>query len=854
MTLLILDGNSILNRAFYGIRLLSTADGRFTNGIYGFMNILFSLTDNYKPDAIAIAFDVKAPTFRHKMYDEYKGNRKGMPDELAQQVPILKSLLTAMGYNIIESPGWEADDIIGTLSKSCNISDNCFIATGDRDSLQLVDDRTSVLLASPVGGRTETVVYDTAKVIEDKGVDPLKLIEVKALMGDSSDNIPGVRGIGEKTAVDLIKRYNSIDYIYEHFDELEITKSVRTKLESGRDMAFLSRKLGTISTDVPIETDYSKYVKSDMDKQTVKSILTDLEMVKFVDKLGLKDVVITNSVDDDINVEVKNLSFSEIKESVCKEDKLYIIFNDEYSKGYVNLGDIVSDIEFSEILPLLEDPSIKKYTYDCKSLHFYTIKNKIADVKSVAFDALLAGYLLNPNSSDYSIQTLSDAYRVHFIDTDFDMDEDVFIKQAAVFRKLCEKLSDDIASNGESELLYEIEIPLSKVLSTMENYGFKVDFQGINDFGIELEKQINELVDRIYSYAGCEFNINSPKQLGVILFEKLKLPVRKKTKTGYSTNADVLESLVDEHPIVSDILEYRTLQKLKSTYCDGLLKVVAEDGRIHSTFRQTETRTGRLSSTEPNLQNIPVRTDLGKEMRKFFISDAGNVLIDADYSQIELRVLAAVSDDKNMIEAFNNGDDIHAITASQVFNMPLDMVTPLMRSRAKAVNFGIVYGIGAYSLSRDIGVSVYEAKQYIESYLNHYSGVKEYMDNVVIDAKEKGYVTTLFNRRRYLPELKASNAVQRSFGERVAKNMPIQGTAADIIKIAMVKVEQRLKDENMKAHLIMQVHDELIIEAPEEESAKALMILQEEMESAVNLTVKLSVDVHQGKTWYEAKG
>ncbi len=849
MKLLVLDGNSIVNRAFYGIKTLSTKDGKFTNGIFGFLNILFSLKETYKPEGVAIAFDVHAPTFRHEMYKEYKGNRKGMPEELAQQMPILKDLLKALGYKLIECPGWEADDIIGTLAHNCNDGDMCYIATGDRDSLQLVNEKTNVLLAAPRGGKTETVVYDVEKIIEDKGVDPVKLIEVKALMGDASDNIPGVQGIGEKTATDLIKKYGSIDYIYEHFDELEFTPSVRTKLSAGKDMAFISRTLGTISKDAPVETDYSLYVPEKMDEQAAKSILTDLEMQKFIDKLGLRDTVIVNSVVSSVKIEYVKSDLNVIIENVKKSQELYFLFNEDFSVVYVNSGTQVSDVQFSDITCLLEDEKIKKYTYDCKSLYSYCIKNNIT-VRNISFDILLAGYLLNPNSSEYSVSVLSESYRIA---VDVDTDE-VFVRDCAVMRELCKKLNENIIENNEEQLLHEIEIPLAEVLSSMEIDGFKVDFSGIYEYGTNLESKLNELILTIYKYSGEEFNLNSPKQLGVVLFEKLGLPVKKKTKTGYSTNAEVLESLYDEHPIIPAILEYRTIQKLKSTYCDGLLKVVGADGRIHSTFQQTETRTGRLSSTEPNLQNIPVRQEIGRELRKFFISDSGNVLIDADYSQIELRVLADLADDVNMIEAFNNDDDIHAITASQVFNMPLSMVTPLMRSRAKAVNFGIVYGIGAFSLSKDIKVSVYEAKKYIENYLNHYSGVNRYMENVVIDAKNNGYVTTLFNRRRYLPELSASNAIQRSFGERVARNMPIQGTAADIIKIAMVKVFNRLRDENMKSRLIMQVHDELIIEAPENESQKAMQILKEEMENAVKMKVRLSVDAHIGKTWYDAKG
>lgn len=849
MKLLVLDGNSIVNRAFYGIKTLSTKDGKFTNGIFGFLNILFSLRETYKPEGVAIAFDVHAPTFRHEMYEAYKGNRKGMPEELAQQMPVLKDLLKALGYKLIECPGWEADDIIGTLAHNCKEGDMCYIATGDRDSLQLVNENTNVLLAAPRGGKTETVVYDTAKIIEDKGVEPIKLIEVKALMGDSSDNIPGVQGIGEKTATDLIKKYGSIDYIYEHFDELELTPSVRTKLSNGKDMAFVSRTLGTISKEAPVETDYSLYIPEKMDEQSAKAILTDLEMQKFIDKLGLRDTVIVNSIASSVKIEYVKLSSDEIIDTAIKNQELYFICNEDYTVAYVNLGDKVSEIPFVNIISLLEDANIKKYTFDCKSLFAHCIKNNI-NVKNITFDILLAGYLLNPNSSDYSVSVLADSYRIA-VEVE---SENIFVRDCAVMRELCKKLNDNIVANREEDLLLNIEIPLSEVLSAMEIDGFKVDFAGIHEYGLMLEKKLNELIETIYGYSGEEFNLNSPKQLGIVLFEKLNLPVKKKTKTGYSTNAEVLESLYDEHPIIPAILEYRTIQKLKSTYCDGLLKVVASDGRIHSTFQQTETRTGRLSSTEPNLQNIPVRQELGRELRKFFISDDGNVLIDADYSQIELRVLADIADDKNMIDAFNNDDDIHAITASQVFNMPLSMVTPLMRSRAKAVNFGIVYGIGAFSLSKDIKVPVFEAKKYIENYLNHYSGVNKYMENVVLDAKNNGYVTTLFNRRRYLPELSASNAIQRSFGERVARNMPIQGTAADIIKIAMVKVFNRLRDENMKSRLIMQVHDELIIESPEDESEKAMQILKEEMENAVKMKVRLSVDAHTGKTWYDAKG
>ncbi len=849
LKLLVLDGNSIVNRAFYGIKTLTTKDGKYTNGIFGFLNILFSLKENYNPEAVAIAFDVHAPTFRHNMYSEYKGNRKGMPEELAEQMPVLKELLLALGYKLIECEGWEADDIIGTLAANANNSDMCYIATGDRDSLQLVNENVNVLLSAPRAGKTETVVYDTQKVINDKGVEPLKLIEIKALMGDTSDNIPGVMGIGEKTATDLIQKYGSIDYIYNNFEKIEVTKSVRNKLENGKEMAFLSRKLGIISTDAPICTDYSAYIPAEIDAAGAKKLLTELEMQKFIDKLGLRDTVIIDTEFSGVKSEFIQMPTEDILNSVLDSKELFFIFDEAFSCAYINLDSKITRADFSDIITLLENKDIKKYTFNSKALYYHCLSNNI-NVENIVFDALLAAYLLNPNSSEYKISSLAESYKIaHEIDSN-----DSLICECTVLRELCKKLNSDIEKSGETELLTEIEMPLAEVLSSMEISGFKVDFSGIYDFGIVLENRIEKLIQQAHSLAGEEFNLNSPKQLGVILFEKLNLPIKKKTKTGYSTNAEVLESLYNEHEIIPVLLEYRTIQKLKSTYCDGLLKVVESDGKIHSTFQQTETRTGRLSSTEPNLQNIPVRQELGKELRKFFISDDGNVLVDADYSQIELRVLAAISCDENMTKAFNNDDDIHAITASQVFNMPLEMVTPVMRSRAKAVNFGIVYGIGPFSLSKDINVSMYEAKQYIQNYLNHYNGVDYYMKQTVVDAKNNGYVKTLFNRRRYLPELLSTNAIQRGFGERVARNMPIQGTAADIIKIAMIKVYKRLKDEKMKSKLIMQVHDELIIESPDNEAQKAMTILKEEMENAVKLNVKLSVDINIGKTWYEAKG
>lgn len=860
MKLLVIDGNSILNRAFYGIKLLTTKDGRFTNGIYGFMNILLKLQEEYSPDATAIAFDLKAPTFRHELYDEYKAQRKGMPPELAQQMPILKELLTALGYTIVEKEGYEADDILGTLSASCKGEDFCYIATGDRDSLQLVNDNTNVLLASTKAGKPQTIQYDTEKIKEEYGVTPKQLIEIKALMGDSSDNIPGVAGVGQKTASDLIQRFSDIDNIYNNIDTLDIKAGVKNKLTQDKDKAYLSHELGTIFLEVPIDTDLQSYVKANADDEKALEILASLEMFSTIERLGLNTNTNFENFENAKKMSLEKTSdYNKLYDIIKQNSKAYFIT--EYENSQIKDMFFCTDekiINISnadlEILPFvskfLSDESVEKYTADSKELFRFCIDNDI-DVKNIKMDTSLAGYVLNPSANSYDITRLAQEYNIPLVNIDT---EDEVAQQASVFIPLCDKLDFEIEQNNQQSLLDDIEIPLALVLASMEKTGFEVDEKGIEDFGMDLAKKIEEIEKRIYSEVGYEFNLNSPKQLGVALFEDLGLPVQKKTKTGYSTSADVLESLAHMHPVVEDVLQYRTLAKLKSTYCDGLLKVIAPDGRIHSTLNQTETRTGRISSTEPNLQNIPVRSELGRELRKFFRAKEGYVLIDADYSQIELRVLADISNDPVMINAFLEDDDIHTITASQVFNMPVSMVTPIMRSRAKAVNFGIVYGIGAFSLAKDIGVTRKEADTYIKGYLEHYSGVREYMDKVVSDAKDSGYVTTLFNRRRYLPELAASNAMLRAFGERVARNMPIQGSAADIIKIAMVRVYERLKNEGMKSRLILQVHDELIVESPINECERAAQILKEEMENACKLKVPLTVDVNCDKTWYDAKG
>ncbi len=856
MKLLALDGNSIVNRAFYGVKLLATKDGsHFTNAIYGFMNILLKLEADVKPDCITVAFDVKAPTFRHEMYDGYKANRKGMPDELASQMPYLKDLLTALGIKILEAPGWEADDILGTLASGCGEGDFCYIATGDRDSLQLVRNNVNVLLASTKMGAPVTTLYDPARISEDYLVpSPELLIDIKALQGDSSDCIPGVAGIGEKTAKDLVSKYGTIDEIYSSLDSLEIKQGIKDKLARDRDMAYLSRKLGTIVTNAPVEVNYGAYVPGEPDAFKVTSILSELEMFKLLERLNLKPVAVSyeNTAIRQVNTEMYEaadliLLVNELK----KQGSAYFTFDGGVFYFATDRGVAKVNPANEGYIAFLEEflftADIKKYTYDVKSLYrfFYDYRVDL-EVNGIRGDAMLSAYVLNP-SSTYELRRIAGEYGGAMNPPD-----DIAVLTAylpAVF----ENMDKQIEANGQTRLLEEIELPLARVLASMEKEGFLTDRQGITDFGAKLSERIEVLLGEIYSEAGYEFNLNSPKQLGEALFEKMGLPAGKKTKTGYSTGAEVLENLAGDYPVVSKILEYRALTKLKSTYCEGLLKVIGEDGRVHSSLNQTETRTGRISSSEPNLQNIPVRSSLGREMRKFFVAGEGNVLVDADYSQIELRVLAHMANDKNMIEAFSSGEDIHTITASQVFDLPVMMITPQLRSRAKAVNFGIVYGIGAFSLSKQIGVSVSEADAYIKGYLKNFSGVDSYMKKTVENARKTGYVETAFNRRRYLPEIQASNGNVRAAGERMAMNMPIQGTAADIIKIAMIRVYNALEQMKLKAKLILQVHDELIVEAPQSKAEIVRTLLKREMENAVKTKVALIADVGVGKTWYDAK-
>ena len=848
MKLLAVDGNSIMNRAFYGIRPLTTKDGQFTHAIYGFLTMLLKIKADTNPDAVAIAFDLHAPTFRHKAYSGYKATRKGMPEELRCQVEPLKELLKLLGYKLVSLEGYEADDILGTFAKNSSLKNyECVIATGDRDSFQLISDSVSVRFASTKQGTASAEIYDKKRIVEEYGVEPRQLIDIKAIQGDTSDNIPGVAGIGPKGAADLIGRFSNLDNIYENIDTIDIKEGVRNKLKSDKENAYLSRMLGEIFCDVPIDTDIENYKVEMTDKDAAARYMASLELFKLIEKVGLQDADTTAVVVED-KVKVKSVeTFEKASENLA--------FNAEFEgddfRRFVAVSEdkiFVSDSE-NDFIKLLSDKKIPKVFYDSKPVFSYADKKGI-EAENIAFDISLAAYLLSPSSTDYSIERLCTEYSISLPEV---KGENVTKEEAALW-EIYLKIKKQIEEKEQSELLCDIEIPLANVLAKMENLGFAVDAKGIEDYGVVINEKLLLMEQEIYKEAGYEFNINSPKQLGEALFVKMGIPTGKKTKSGYSTSADVLESLKDSYPVVSMVLEYRTYAKLKSTYCDGLLKVIADDGRIHSSFNQKETRTGRISSTEPNLQNIPVRTELGRELRKFFKAKEGCVLVDADYSQIELRVLADIANDKEMIKAFTDNVDIHTVTASQVFALPVDMVSQVHRSRAKAVNFGIVYGIGAYSLAKDIGVTNKEAKAYIDNYLKHYSGIDSYMKNVIEKAKNEGFVETLFGRRRYLPELTASNHMTRAFGERVARNMPIQGTAADIIKIAMIKVDKRLKKEGLSARLILQVHDELIVECPQFEAMQVAMVLQEEMESAVKLSVPLVAEAAVGETWYDAKG
>ena len=872
--LLILDSNSIINRAFYGIRPLSAADGTPTNAIYGFLNILAKLINEQKPDYLCAAFDLKAPTFRHKMYDGYKAQRRPMPDDLRVQMPIAKDILRAMGVTLLEKEGYEADDIIGTVSRICGKNDiECFIATGDKDDLQLADPHTRIILTVTRMGQNETTIYDEAAVRERYHVSPVEFIDVKALMGDPSDNIPGVKGIGEKTAMSLIEQFHNIEYIYENLDSIGVKGKMLEKLRDGKESAFLSKTLATIELNAPIDFSVEDCVFSGFDGENG-------ELFSLLQKLGLNSVIkkmhiTTDKAPVDIFGDLGVFEISDadgLNKALDGAKEISLILNlsggclssaafSIGKKAYYTAAAFCGNTLVSALKPFLENENIKKNVCNIKDAMVQLSGQ--TEICGIAFDTAIAAYLINPSRKDFSLSALctmigaelpqAEEKQMSLLDED-ECGNEIYAKHAYALSVLTEHLKSEIEKNGQEYLYYNVELPLISVLAHMQINGFYVDKDELERFSQELSRRIDAVTNEIYILSGEEFNINSPKQLGVILFEKLGLKPVKKTKTGYTTNAEALEKIKDKHPIVNFITEYRTLTKLKSTYCDGLSAVInPKTKRIHSNFNQTVTVTGRISSTEPNMQNIPTRTELGREIRKMFVAEEGFTLVDADYSQIELRVLAHMANDETMINAFKNNEDIHAVTASQVLGVPLDEITKEQRSSAKAVNFGIVYGIGEFSLSQDLGISFAEAKRYIESYLEKYHGVREYMDRTKREAKENGFVKTMMNRVRYLPELQSQNPNMRHFGERAAMNTPIQGSAADIIKLAMVRVDNRLTKEKLKSRLILQVHDELIIEAylPEVEEVKK--ILKEEMENAVSLNVPLTVDMSVGNSWYDAK-
>ena len=878
--LLLIDGNSIINRAFYGImgsKMLMTEDGTYTNAVYGFLSILFKELDDIKPEYLVVAFDLKAPTHRHKMYDKYKANRHGMPEELAMQMPILKETLKAMNVCIIEKEGYEADDILGTLAKWGQKEElEVTVLTGDRDSFQLIDKNIKVRIPRTKMGKTETEDYTVEKIEEEYGLEPLDLIEVKGLMGDTSDNIPGVPGVGEKTALNLIKQYKSIDEVYNHIDEQK--GKLKEKLSENKDLAYLSRTLGTIDINAPIEKDLGAFQVEEWNKPEVLEIFKKLKFNRFIDRFALQENIgATSFSDSQINTEIEHekivdkTKLAELKQEIQENKVIYYYLTEEkfiiYSPKTNKCFSIENIQDFKDIF---EDKNILKCSYKQKE-EFIILWNKGIEAKNLMFDIAIAGYILNSNINKYTIEYLANEYINFDIAEYLSNTEETGVEQITLFDnaekpkedktyiyayaiyKLYNVLTQKMEEAGSIDLFNKIEMPLTEVLASMQYEGIYIDKQELLDFGKELQEKIDILTQEIYELTGEEFNINSTKQLGEILFEKLKLTAKKKTKTGYSTDVDVLEKIKYEHPVIEKILEYRQLQKLNSTYVEGLIPYIDETGRIHSKFHQTVTTTGRISSTDPNLQNIPTRMELGRKLRKVFKPEQGYIFVDADYSQIELRVLAHISEDKNMIEAFCNNEDIHAQAASKVFNIPLEEVTKEERTKAKAVNFGIVYGISEFGLGEQLGVSRKKAKEYIEQYLDKYSGIKEFMINIVEETKEKGYVETLYHRRRYVPELKSNNYMVRQFGGRVAMNTPIQGTAADIMKIAMINVYNKLKENNLKSKLIVQVHDEILVETLESEKEQVKQIVKEEMEHVIKLKVPLLAEVEEGYNWYEAK-
>ena len=891
--LIVVDGNSIVNRAFYGImgnKMLQTADGTYTNAVYGFLAILFKEMDEIKPDYMAVAFDLKAPTARHKMYEGYKANRTGMPDELAAQMPILKDVLRAMNIIILEKEGYEADDILGTLSRMGEKNGlEVALLTGDRDSFQLATEKTHIYLPRTKAGKTETDIFDKDKIFEVYGVEPRQMIEIKGLQGDSSDNIPGVPGIGEKTAIALIKEYGSIDNLYKAIENGTDTlkEKQREKIVDNKDLAILSRTLGTINLEAPIDITVDDLKIKEWDKSKVLKIFKELRFNRYIERFNLENEVEIKS-EEDKKIEqferatINEKEFEELAKKIVEDKVLYFYIEvDESKESIINKQMKSISIyrkaenrvynyntsDMKNIKNLLENDEILKCSYDLKTVYILA-KEAGINPKNLMFDIRIAGYLLNSTTNLYGIVDLMKQYlnediefkenkqeQMNLFETlsEEKNDDTVFVYPYSI-GKLHEALKDELKKNEMLELFENIEMPVMEILGDMQYQGMYVDKEELQEFGKELEKGIDKLTKKIYKKADMEFNINSTKQLGEVLYEKLKLPVIKKTKTGYSTDSETLEKLQSEHKIIEYILEYRQLAKLNSTYVQGLMSFInPKTGRIHSYFHQTVTATGRISSSDPNLQNIPTRIELGKKLRKVFKPAKGKVFLDADYSQIELRVLAHVSKDENMVNSFNHDEDIHAQAASRVFGVPLEEVTKELRSKAKAVNFGIVYGISDYGLAGQIHSSRKEAKQYIDQYLEKYSGIKKFMDDVVEEAKEKGYIETMYKRRRYIPELKSKNYMVRKFGDRVAMNTPIQGTAADIMKIAMISVYRKLNERKLKSRVVLQVHDELIIETLEEEIDEVKKILVDCMENAAKLLVPLKVEVEQGKDWYEAK-
>ena len=851
MRLLVIDGNSIANRAFYGIKLLTTKDGRYTNAIFGFLNIMNSLLRECEPDEVAVAFDLKHPTFRHEMYDGYKGTRHAMPDELAQQMPILKELLTDLGYRQVSAKGWEADDILGTLAAACEARrDDCFLATGDRDSLQLVSETTTVLLATSAMGRSKTETMDLDAIHEKYGIEPKQLIEVKSLMGDTSDNIPGVKGIGEKTAMTLVKNFGTLDSVYDHLDSPIIKPRQRENLLACREDAYLSHTLGTIRTDAPIDTAEGAYKVTEGNKPAAVRLMQELEIQTLITRFGLDGIVPEQDPDTlpEVDAAIATLPAEPSGHYLLAArpavlGKKSVIVQPE--AWYAVQDTTVYPLSEEELVSLLDDPKVTLDVFDSAPLYARAMAAGSWG-SSIVWDGKLAAYLLDASASHYLLTTLATSYHAK---SAFSCEE---YPDAGFLADLFAKMKAEITENGEDDLYNNIEFPLAQVLADMTRTGILVDREGIEAFGVQLRQELDQVLTRIEMEAGTsDFNPNSPKQLGTLLFDTMGLPHGKKTKNGWSTDAETLEKLRDI-PLVEDILQYRACQKLNSTYVEGLLKVIGEDGRIHTRFNQTEARTGRLSSDNPNLQNIPIRTEMGSKLRAYFVAKPGCVLVDADYSQIELRILAHVTGDAHMQEAFLSGADIHRSTAAKIYNIRPEDVTPRLRSSAKAINFGIMYGKGAYSLSKDIGVSVKEAEAFLQTYLATFPNIDGYMEKTIADARQCGYVSTLFGRRRALPELNSNNHNIRASGERMARNTPIQGTAADVIKLAMVRVWRRLRDEKMESRLILTVHDELIVEAPEAEAEKAAQILREEMEGCVHYAVPLSTDVHTGKNWLEA--